>query len=288
MLPGMTDDFRHDQVRVGERSIHVVEAGDPDAAPVLFLHGWPESWPTWRQVMRRAAGSARAIAIDQPGIGGSTGATDGSTRQLAAVIHDLVTTMGLSGLTLVGHDLGGMMAYPYLRTFDDLDRAVIMDVVIPGVDPWEQVLRNPYIWHFSMHSIPDLPETLVTGRERAYFDFFYDVLSPDPTTITDEVRAAYVEAYRVDGALTAGFDWYRAFARDAEDNAALAAGPPTDTPLLYVRGEHEQGRIDDYLAGFRAAGLTDVTGAVIPGAGHFAQEDAPDAVWEAIRGFAGL
>jgi pimeloyl-ACP methyl ester carboxylesterase len=103
-----TDDgFRHRQIDIDASSLHVVEAGDPDAPAVLFLHGWPASWRCWDQVMTLAAPDAHVVAIDLPGIGGSTGdATDGSTAQVAEVARRLAVEMGLSPLTVVGHDLG--------------------------------------------------------------------------------------------------------------------------------------------------------------------------------------
>jgi pimeloyl-ACP methyl ester carboxylesterase len=172
--------FRHSQVEVGDSSLHVIEAGDPGATSIVLLHGWPESWRAWRDVMARGAGQARVIAIDLP-IGGSTGdPTDGTKRDLARVVGGLIQTMGLRHVTLVGHDIGGMVAFATLRGVHGLDRVVIMDTVVPGVDPWPQVVRNPYIWHFALHAVPGLPEHLVRGREREYFDYFYDVLSPDP------------------------------------------------------------------------------------------------------------
>jgi len=70
-----------------------------------------------------------------------------------------------------------------------------MDVVIPGIDPWEQVLRNPYLWHFAFHSIPDLPERLVQGHQSEYFEYFYGAISADPSKITPEARAVYAQAY---------------------------------------------------------------------------------------------
>jgi pimeloyl-ACP methyl ester carboxylesterase len=104
--------FRYSEVTVAGSSLHVVEMGDPEAAPFLFVHGWPESWHSWRQVMALASSQVRAIAIDLPGIGGSTGdPTDGSKRQLAAAVHGLVETMGLRDVTLVGQDVGGMVTY---------------------------------------------------------------------------------------------------------------------------------------------------------------------------------
>jgi pimeloyl-ACP methyl ester carboxylesterase len=259
-----------------------VEAGDPGGRPYLFLHGWPQSWRTWEEVMALAAPEARAIAIDLPGVGESAGSGTGSKRQLAALVRDLVTELGLTDLTLVGHDVGGMIAYAYLRQYADAAQVVIMDTVIPGVDPWPQVLANPYLWHFALHSVPALPETLVQGRQADYFGFFYDVLSADPARITPQARAEYAAAYRSDAALTAGFGFYRAFAQDARDNAEFAAAAAAGTPLLYLRGERERGDIASYAAGFREAGVTRVATALVPDAGHFTQDEAPAAVWRLV------
>jgi pimeloyl-ACP methyl ester carboxylesterase len=283
------DGFRHRHVVVADSQLHVVEAGDPDGVPFLFLQGWPESWQSWRQVMTVAARQARPVAIDLPGVEASSGAaTDGSKQQLAAVVHELIATMGLREVTLVGQDVGGMIAYTYLRAYQDLARVVIMDVVMPGVDPWEEVLRNPYLWHFAMHMIPALPERLVQGHQEEYFGYFYDVLSHDKRRISAEARAAYAKAYATDSALTAGFNWYRTLYQDAADNRQAAAGSPATTPLLYLRGEHESGNIDTYVQGLRAAGVTHVEQAVVPDAGHFTQEENPEQTWQLIARFAGL
>jgi pimeloyl-ACP methyl ester carboxylesterase len=283
------DGFRHRHVVVADSQLHVVEAGDPDGVPFLFLHGWPESWQSWRQVMTVAARQARPVAIDLPGVEASSGAaTDGSKQQLAAVVHELISTMGLREVTLVGQDVGGMIAYTYLRAYQDLARVVIMDVVVPGVDPWEEVLRNPYLWHFAMHMIPALPERLVQGHQEEYFGYFYDVLSHDKRRISAEARAAYAKAYATDSALTAGFNWYRTLYQDAADNRQAAAGSPATTPVLYLRGEHESGNIDTYVQGLRAAGVTHVEQAVVPDAGHFTQEENPEQTWQLIARFAGL
>jgi pimeloyl-ACP methyl ester carboxylesterase len=282
-----THAFRHRLVTAGGAPVHVVEAGDPGAPPFLFLHGWPESWSAWQPVMELAAGQARAVALDLPGIGRSAGhPAGGSKRELAAVVHELAGRLGLEGLTLVGQDVGGMIAYAYARAFPGLARAVIMDVVVPGVPPWEEVLRNPYIWHFAFHAIPGLPERLVQGHQAEYFDFFFDVLAADAGRITPAMRAASAQAYAADDALAAGFGWYRAFAQDAADNAR--SGPDVTAPVLYLRGEHESGRLADYVSGLRAAGLTRLSSGLVPGAGHFSQEEAPAATWRLIADFAAL
>jgi pimeloyl-ACP methyl ester carboxylesterase len=286
----MVDDevtFRHSQVAVAGSSLHVVEIGDPEAVPFLFLHGWPEPWQSWLSVMTLASRKVRAIAIDLPGIGGSTGdPTDGSKRQVTAAVHGMVVGMGLSEVTVVGQDVGGMVAYSYARDFGELARVVVMDVCVPGLAPWEEVLRNPYIWHFGLHAIPDLPERLVRGRQADYFSFFYNAMSADPSKITLAARAAYVKAYSTDSALRAGFNWYRTFPQDAAVNKA--ARDQVGTPLLYLRGEKEGGRMADYQEGFESAGLTKVDYALVSDAGHFTQEEAPEQTWRLIADFAEL
>jgi pimeloyl-ACP methyl ester carboxylesterase len=274
--------IRHARIPIGRHTLHVAESGDPAGRPFLFLHGWPESWHTWTRVMDAAPDGARLIAIDLPGIGESTGPATGAKTEIAAIVHSLVDRLSLTGLTLVGHDAGGMAAYAYLRRYD-IARVVIMNTVIPGVAPWDDVLRNPHIWHFGLHAVPSLPETLVRGREREYVDYFYDVLSVDPSRITPDSRAAHASAY-TGAALTAGFDLYRAFGQDTKDNAACA--DPTSTPLLYIRGDGEGGDIAAYAAGFRDAGVRDLTTAIIEDAGHFAQEEQPARVWSRIESFA--
>jgi pimeloyl-ACP methyl ester carboxylesterase len=282
-------DLRHEQVTVDGVSIHVVTAGPVDAPALLLVHGWPESWATWRELIPIAAPGHRVVAIDLPGVGGSRGGSAPATKAgLARLVHGLIAALGLTDVTLVGHDIGGMVTYACLREFPGLARAVIMDVPIPGVDPWDDFIRAPFLWHFALHGVPELPELLVTGHEPDYFGYFYDLLSATATIPGAEVRKEQAAAYEAPGALTTGFGWYRAFEQDVRDNQAAASGPPAPTPLLYLRGGAERGSpISDYADGLRRAGVTDVRPAVIDGAGHFPHQENPAATWRAISGFIG-
>jgi pimeloyl-ACP methyl ester carboxylesterase len=210
--------------------------------------------------------------------------TDGTKAAVADVVHQLIDAMALTDVTLAGQDVGGMVVFAYLRRYGDIAKAAIMDVVMPGLDPWDAVLRNPYLWHFAFHSIPGLPESLVGGRERGYFDYFFDQLAARPAAITDAARNEYVAAYRAPGALSAGFDWYRAFPRDADEN--IRPHDPVGTPVLCVRGAGERGDVEAYASGLRASGMLDVSTAVIADAGHFTQEEQPERTWAAIAAFA--
>ena len=277
-------EFRDTQWQVGESSIHVVEAGDPGRPPILFLHGWPQSWRCWREVMALGADQAHLVAIDLPGIGASTGASPTRKRQMAAVVGELIEAMGLEQVTLVGHDVGGAVAFFAAHDNPDLARVVLVNTGVPGVEPWDDVITNPFVWHIAFHATPALPETLVRGREREYLDHFFDLLSPDPRAITDEARAEYVAAYRTESALSTGFGWYRAFGGDARDVTGVDG--VVRTPVLLLHGEHEFGDVEAQARGLRGTGMASLAHGVVPGAGHFAQEDAPAAVWRAIAEFA--
>jgi pimeloyl-ACP methyl ester carboxylesterase len=279
----MSITVEHSIVPVSAGTIHTVASGPVDADPIVFLHGWPEDWSAWSGVMELAAPTHRCIAIDLPGIGGSQlSEPRGDKVFLAELVHEVIESLGLDGVTLVGQDAGGMAAFAYLKRYDSLRRAVIMNTVIPGIPPWEAVLANPYVWHFAFHSIPELPEKLVRHDIRAYFDFFYDAISANPDSIPEQARERYVLSYATDAALRQGFELYRSFRRDAADNQVDGA---VATPVLYLRGAAEGGDLRAYETGLRGAGIQQLTVGTIEGAGHFAPEEAPEAVWAAIEGF---
>ncbi len=264
------------QIEVNGLSIHVVEGGTRGKRAIMFLHGWPECWAAFEQVMLAMSGDAHVVALDLPGIGGSSPApSSNDKRTLARIVHGVIDGLGLEGVTLVGHDIGGQIVYACLREFPAaLRRAVIMDVAIPGVEPWDEVKRNPYIWHFAFHAVPGLPELLVAGKEAAYFAFFYEAISASLGAIGKPARERHVGAYLRPEALHTGFEWYRAFPQDERDNLAVA-NDPVRLPVLYLRGDHEPGSLQVYLAGLRAAGLQGVQGHLIQGSGHFAPEEQP-------------
>ncbi|AMD87828.1 hypothetical protein AXF14_09845 [Actinomyces radicidentis] len=263
-------------------SLHVLRCGPRDAPAIVLLHGWPQSARAWTGLMEAAGDDVQLIAPDLPGIGGSRVERPCSTTDdVADVVGDLVTALGLVQPAVVGHDVGGMVAYSCLRHVPGLRAVAILDTVVPGVAPWHEVLANPWLWHFAFHTIPGLPEELVSGREEAYFDYFYEAIAHHPERIGRESRRAHADAYRAPGALTAGFELYRSLWEDARANEADRS--PVGTPVLYARGEHEGGDVADYAAGFREAGLTSVRTAVVPDAGHFTPEENPVGLWAVLR-----
>jgi pimeloyl-ACP methyl ester carboxylesterase len=280
--------FKHSQLKVPGGAMHVVENGREQDAPILFIHGWPQDWSSWTRILELAGQQHRAIAVDLPGIGEShVEQPPTRTWDIAQWLHAVVDALGLKRVLVVGHDIGGMVAFSYLSRYSgELAGAVIMDVVIPGLPPWEEVRRNPSIWHWSFHAVPDLPEKLVLGKEREYFDFFYDAISAHPERITGDARNRYIGAYSNPAALGTGFRWFRAFPQNAKDNRELATEkPPIATPVLVIRGSKE-GSIEAYVNGLRVAGCVAVDSAVITDCGHFAPEEQADLVWHHIEQFA--
>jgi pimeloyl-ACP methyl ester carboxylesterase len=280
--------MNHQRIDVDGIPIHVVEGGERKARrSFLFVHGWPQDWTAFERVMTAFKDDARVVAIDLPGIGGSTMAPpSGDKHALAKFVRGVVVGLGLENVVLVGHDIGGQVAYAYLRRYPaEIDRAVLMDIAIPGIEPWTRIKQNPAIWHFAFHAIRGLPETLVAGRQAAYFDYFFDTIAATPEAVTVAARTRYAAAYERVDALRSGFDWYRTFAQDEKDNRGYG-GAPLETPVLCLRGDKDPGLDPEhYVRGLRDAGLREVESRLIRGSGHFSLDEQPDAVIAELRRF---
>src|SRR5262249_12905699 len=139
-------------------------------------HGWPATWRLWRKVMPLLAAAGRhVLAVDMPGLGESASPSRGyDKRSLARDVNALVVMLGYPRVALVGHDLGAAVAYAYARQFpEQVERLALLDDPIPGLSGWNDVRGQWPRWHFAFHSVPDLPERLVSGREYEYLTWFY-------------------------------------------------------------------------------------------------------------------
>jgi pimeloyl-ACP methyl ester carboxylesterase len=200
----------------------------------------------------------------------------------------MTETLGHRTFHLVGHDWGGPTAYALAAAHPEaVTKLAIVDVVIPGDGgDFSQGGRR---WHHQFHITPDLPEALITGRERLYLQWFYQTFAYKPGAIDDAALDEFVRTYSQPGALRAGFNYYRTMAEDAKVNAAqLATGFRLPMPVLGVGGAvsypHGRGRGADVEASMRRV-ATDVRGAVIPECGHFVPEEAPEALSHLLLDF---
>ena len=270
-------------VAAGSIELGFRAAGTSKNPALVLLHGWPHSSALYEGVLEELAADRFVLAFDLPAIGASRGLPSSAEKTvLADIVLQAAETLGARSIVIAGLDIGGMIAFAAAR--DHADRvvgAVVVNTAIPGVDPWSKLIADPRIWHFAFHAIPDLPEIMVAGRERPYFDFFIDLLAGDPGKITEPVRAAFVDAYARPEALKAGFDWYRSLELDAKRNAVVKS---IRIPLLYVRGDADAKQIDAYLQGLRQAGVSELQHAVVPG-GEFSPLEAPEAFVATLRDF---
>ncbi len=271
-------------VDVGQLTLAYQAAGESTSPALVLLHGWPHSSAVYEGVMDKLGETHRVLAFDLPGVGASRGTPRSAEKtHLAEVILEGAHKAGARSIVIAGFDVGGMIAFAAARDHASLiTGAIVGHTVIPGIDPWSQVIADPRIWHFALHAVEKLPETLVTGRERPYFDFFFDVLAKNPRSLDEKLRRRLTEAYERPESLRAGFDWYRAFPKDAERNAVRKT---IDVPLLYLRGD-AYGRIQDYVNGLRRAGAERLESGTIAGSGEYLPVEAPDAFVEHVRRFA--
>jgi pimeloyl-ACP methyl ester carboxylesterase len=274
------------KVALNGLSLAVRKAGDPGKPCLVMLHGWPQTSLAWESVLPELGKDHYALALDLPDIGDSEGPPPSAEKYvLADIVLSAAEHVGGKDMVVAGYDVGGMIAFSCARDHGArVNGAVIMNTVIPGLHPWSKVLSDPRIFHFALHNVPQLPETLVSGRERAYFDFFYDIMAANPEHLGEAARAAYAAGYNRPEALKAGFDWYRAMAKDAKHNIRQTR---IETPLLYLRGDAGPASttLEDYAEGLRQAGVQRLETGTLSGCGEYAPEEAPGELVSWLRRF---
>jgi pimeloyl-ACP methyl ester carboxylesterase len=265
-----------------------VTAGPEDAEPLVLLAGYPESWFAWRKVMPLLAGRYRVVAIDLPGQGDSDKPLDGyDTRTVARRVHDLVGRLGLTRYNLAAHDIGAWVGLPYALMYsNEVSRLALLDAGIPGVTLPDMLPIAPdhawRTWHFAFHTVPDLPEALIAGRERVYLDWFLRRKTASPLSFSDADLDEYVRIFTMPGALRAGLAFYRAVGVSAEQNRALVRDGRLTMPVLAISAD--QGSISD-MAGPLRPFADNLRGETVSSSGHFIPEEQPEAVARLLGGF---
>ena len=263
----------------GQR-LHYLFAGHGPA--VILLHGFAETSRMWRPLIPLLAEKFTVIAPDLPGIGDSSIPTDKIDMITSANrIHGLVRSLGIEKARVVGHDIGLMVAYAYATQFPaETEKLVVMDAFLPGVAGWEPIYNAPNIWHFRFNG--EYPEKLVQGRERTYFEYFWNVLAADKThSIPESDRKAYTEAYSKPGRMRAAWAYFASWPQLAKDFAQLSQTKLT-VPVLSIGGEKSLG---NELAEQMKLVATDVTVVVLKDTGHWILEERPKETTEALDKF---
>jgi pimeloyl-ACP methyl ester carboxylesterase len=280
---GLDKGFISATANVNGTTLHYVRGGSGPA--IILIHGFPQDWFEYRAIMPTLAKQFTVVAVDLRGIGGSTPASGGyDAANMAEDIYQLASALKLEHVYIVGHDIGGHVAYAFVRRFPQITRgAMTLDTPIPGIDGWEEVQGAPFMWHMHFMQVPGLAEKLVDGRQAAYLGYFFQFGKFTPQEI-----AHYMKAYGTDAQLHAAFEMYRSFPANAQFNAAQ--GGPMPIPLFFGTGDGSPFAklIPKIADGLRAHGCTHVETGLIHGAVHYLVEDQPDQVTALIERYASL
>ena len=268
--------------KIDNVQLHYLTAGK-ERSTVILLHGFAETSRMWRPLIPKLSEKFTVIAPDLPGIGDSSIPADNQIDMVTAAkqIHDLVRSLKIEKARVVGHDIGLMVAYAYAAQFpNETERLAVKDAFLPGVPGWEPIYNAPDIWHFRFNG--EYPEKLVQGRERTYFEYFWNVLSADKTrSIPETDRKVYTEAYAKPGRMRAAWTYFASWPQLAKDFAQLSQ-TKLAMPVLSIGGEKSLG---NELGAQMKLVADNVTVIVLPNTGHWILEERPKETSEALVNF---
>jgi len=279
-VPPFPAGFRTQEIATNGATLHVRIGGKGPA--VLLLHGYGETGDMWAPLAAELAPGHLVVVPDLRGIGLSSRPASGYDKKTqAGDIAGVLDALKIEKADLVTHDIGNMVGYAFAAQHPDrVTKFVLMDAPLPGIGPWDQIVRSRALWHFSFGG-PDA-ERLVAGRERIYLDRFWNEFSADPKKFDEASRQHYAKLYARPGAMHAGFAQFAAFDQDALDNQALLAKGKLTMPVLAIGGEKSFGPT---MAVVMRAAAADVREMVIPDSGHWLMEEQPKATVAAVRAF---
>jgi pimeloyl-ACP methyl ester carboxylesterase len=273
-------DFVARRTDIHGAKIHYISGGSGPA--VILLHGFAETSRMWNAIMPLLGAKFRVIAPDLPGIGNSSIPIGGVSMKRAAMqIHELARSLNITKARVVGHDIGLMVAYAYAAQFpSEVEKLVVMDAFLPGVEGWETIYNHPNYWHFRFNGTT--PEALVKGRESTYFAYFWNDLAADKKhSIPQADRKAYLAAYSRPGRMHASWDYFASWPETAGDFSEMARTKLT-MPVLSIGGDQSLGPA---LGAQMKLVATDVTVENVKNSGHWILEEQPKQTTEALMNF---
>jgi pimeloyl-ACP methyl ester carboxylesterase len=253
--------------------LYYLTAGEGD--PIILLHGYAQNSHMWRPLISELAKTHTVIAPDLRGFGQSAKPALGYEKKtMAQDIHALASSLGLTRVGVVGHDIGLMVAYAYAAQYPtEVERIALMDAFLPGIGDTTNLFLLRDLWHF--HFFGETPLKLVKGRERTYFEHFWNDFAANPKkSVSEADRRFYAKAYAQPGAMKAGFEVFRAFDQDAKDFAALARRK-LKMPMLVLTGERASG---EFLIQQGRMVADNVEGVIVKGSGHWLMDEAREQV----------
>jgi pimeloyl-ACP methyl ester carboxylesterase len=274
-------EVRTQEITTNGATIHVRVGGTGPA--VVLLHGYGETGDMWAPLAKDLVGDYTVVVPDLRGLGLSSKPEAGFDKKTqAGDVAGVLDALKIDRADLVTHDIGNMVGYAFaVQHPERVRRFVLIDAPLPGIGPWEEILKNPLLWHFRFGG-PDM-ERLVAGRERIYLDRFWNEFSAMPSRFSETAREHYARLYALPGAMHSGFAQFAAFDQDAVDNKAfLAAKGKLGMPVLAIGGEKSFGPMMATVMRFAAS---DVTEGIIPDSGHWIMEENPTATSVLVLSF---
>jgi pimeloyl-ACP methyl ester carboxylesterase len=274
--PGM----RVEEIETDGATIHTRVGGQGPA--VVMLHCFGDTGDMWAPLASALIANRTLVVPDLRGMGLSSHPERGYDKKTQGQdMARLLDRLGIDKADLVTHDIGNMVGYAFAAQYPmRVTRWVVMDAPLPGIGPWDEILKSPALWHFNFRG-PDV-ERLVQGRERIYLDRFWNELSATPASIDEETRRHYAALYARPGAMHSAFEQFAAFTQDAIDNKAFAAKEKLTMPVLAIGADKSFGTAMADVLRFVAS---NVAGRVVANSGHWLMEEQPAATVAAIVGF---
>jgi pimeloyl-ACP methyl ester carboxylesterase len=272
--------MRVEEIETDGATIHTRVGGQGPA--VVMLHGFGDTGDMWAPLAAALVASRTVVVPDLRGMGLSSHPERGYHKKTQGQdVARLLDRLGIDKADLVTHDIGNMVGYAFAAQYPTrVTRWVVMDAPLPGIGPWDEILKSPALWHFNFRG-PDV-ERLVQGRERIYLDRFWNELSATPKAIDEETRRHYAALYARPGAMHSAFEQFAAFTQDAIDNKAFAAKGKLAMPVLAIGADKSFGTAMADVLRFVA---NKVAGHVVANSGHWLMEEQPAATVAAITGF---
>ena len=267
-------------VTIESVKLHYLTAGH--GPTLILLHGYTQTSRMWRPIIPLLAEKFTVIAPDLPGIGDSAIPKDGLDMKTAAIrLHSLAKSLQIEKARVVGHDIGLMVAYAYAAQFPtETEKLVLMDAFLPGVAGWETAYNHPGSWHFRFNG--PTPEALVRGRERIYFEHFWNDFAADKKrSLSKADRAAYTAAYARPGRMRAGWAYFVSFGQAAKDFAQLSQ-MKLSMPALAIGGDKAYG---EFLGQQMKIVASDAKVVVLKKTGHWVLEENPKGTTDALMNF---
>jgi pimeloyl-ACP methyl ester carboxylesterase len=279
-VPPYPAGFRIQEIQAPGARIHVRVGGKGPA--VVLLHGYGETGDMWSPMAADLMRDHMVIVPDLRGLGLSSRPAGGYDKKTqAGDVAAVMDSLHVEKADVVAHDIGNMVAYAFAAQHPErVTRLVLIDAPLPGVGPWEELLKDPLLWHFRFGG-PDM-ERLVKGRERIYLDRFWNEFSATPAKFDEASRVHYARLYALPGAMHSGFSQFAAFDQDARDNQESLKKGKLTMPVLALGGHKSFGPM---MAVVARAAATNVEEGIVPDSGHWIMEENPDATVKLVRPF---